>query len=80
VRVIKRNAGSLRGDEIGSIADALERALLPAAVSSSPSEHTTLHDTPENAPPTCHCGAPMVLRQRRRDGASFYGEAGPVPS
>ena len=73
VRVIKRNASSLRGDEINLIADALERALLPSAVFSSPSEHTTVHDTPENAPPTCHCGAPMVLRQRRRDGASFYG-------
>lgn len=73
VRVIKRNAGSLRRDEISSIADALERALLPSETSLSRSAQTTVDDKRLDALPTCRCGAPMVLRQRRRDGASFYG-------
>jgi hypothetical protein len=74
VRVIKRNATSLRGPEIAAIGAALERALLPTmspkltSTPESPSAAAT-----ESPPPTCRCGAPMVMRHRRRDGAAFYG-------
>jgi hypothetical protein len=68
--VIKRNRTSLRDDEVEVIANALERRLLPHE---EVVPLTSISAPHEDVARACRCGAPMVLRHRRSDGAAFYG-------